>query len=62
MRVAIDIVNCIEKFHSFGYIHKDLKPDNIRIRNDGSIAIIDFGDSKKYLLRDGRHKEEQTEF
>jgi serine/threonine protein kinase len=39
-----------------------LKPDNIRIRNDGSIAIIDFGDSKKYLLRDGRHKEEQTEF
>ena len=28
-------------------VHRDLKPDNIMIRDDGSMAIADFGIAKK---------------
>ena len=32
----------LQKLHSKGYAHCDLKPDNIMLRNDGSCVIIDF--------------------
>ena len=40
-----------------GYIHNDLKLDNILIGNDdpSTIYLIDFGTSTKYLDTDGAH-------
>jgi len=38
------IVKGIEYLHQINHlVHLDLKPDNIIIRDDYSIAIIDFG-------------------
>jgi serine/threonine-protein kinase PpkA len=32
--------------HEKGILHRDLKPQNLMFRNDGSLAIVDFGIAK----------------
>ena len=43
----IQIAGGITAVHRTGVVHRDLKPDNIMIRADGSLAIVDFGIAKK---------------
>jgi len=41
------IASALDKLHSAGVLHRDLKPGNIMLREDGCIALIDFGLAKK---------------
>ena len=59
-----ELVCAIESVHKMGFIHRDIKPDNILIGNDGHIKLTDFGlctgfrwthDSKRYLPK-GQHQ------
>jgi DNA-binding response OmpR family regulator len=43
------IAAALEAIHTVGVLHRDLKPANIMLREDGSLALIDFGVAK---LRD----------
>ncbi len=39
----LDIAGVLREIHSLGLLHRDMGPDNIMVRADGSITVIDFG-------------------
>jgi serine/threonine protein kinase len=50
LRTAIAIARALEATHASGVLHRDLKPGNVMLRQDGSPALIDFGMSKDTAL------------
>ena len=51
-----DVVNFM---HERGIIHCDLKPDNVIIKDDGRIKIVDFGSAREYI---GEYTQTQPAF
>ena len=50
LRFAVAIAEALATVHAVGVLHRDLKPGNVMLREDGSIALIDFGLSKDAAL------------
>lgn len=50
LHVTIEVARALESVHAAGVLHRDLKPGNVMLRADGSIALIDFGLSKDTAL------------
>jgi DNA-binding response OmpR family regulator len=50
LRFAVAIAEALAAVHAAGVLHRDLKPGNVMLREDGSIALIDFGLSKDAAL------------
>ncbi|GFT00684.1 hypothetical protein NPIL_303761 [Nephila pilipes] len=42
-----ELVLAIHSLHTMGYVHRDIKPDNILIDRTGHIKLADFGSSSK---------------
>jgi len=58
LRVTREIAGAINYAQQKGFIHRDIKPDNILLRDDGSSALTDFGiaranDSATRMTRTG---------
>ncbi|OGA02751.1 MAG: hypothetical protein A3H35_14290 [Betaproteobacteria bacterium RIFCSPLOWO2_02_FULL_62_17] len=47
LSVMAQLAGGLRELHSRGIIHRDLKPANIMVRDDGTMAIADFGIAKK---------------
>jgi serine/threonine protein kinase len=47
MIIIGSILSALVSVHAGGIIHRDLKPANVMFRDDGTIALVDFGSARR---------------
>ena len=52
LRVFRDVCDAVLHAHRHLVIHRDLKPSNILVRDDGTVALLDFGIAKQLESED----------
>ena len=57
--IAIQMTQVLASLHSHGYVHCDVKPDNIMLTRERTVVLIDFGLAHKFVDESGTHMPEQ---
>jgi serine/threonine protein kinase len=47
--ITAPILDALELMHSTGFLHRDIAPDNIILRSDGTPVMLDFGASRRVM-------------
>jgi formylglycine-generating enzyme required for sulfatase activity/serine/threonine protein kinase len=45
--IALPVLDGLQHVHAAGFIHRDIKPPNLFIREDGSPVLLDFGSARQ---------------
>ena len=43
LEIAKQVADALDGAHQQGFLHRDLKPTNIKVRPDGTVKVLDFG-------------------
>lgn len=51
VRYILQVCDALEVVHGSGLLHRDIKPDNIMVGQDGRAVLIDFGAAREFAAR-----------
>jgi serine/threonine protein kinase len=53
-QIVAPLLDALDVIHKADFLHRDIAPDNIMIRRDGSPVLIDFGSARGEIARHSR--------
>ncbi len=57
LELLLPLLDGLQQVHAAGFLHRDIKPGNIYLRQDGSPLLLDFGSARQSL---GTHTQSLT--
>jgi serine/threonine protein kinase len=60
-KILLPLMSGLELMHAKGFLHRDIKPGNIFIRDDGSPVLLDFGSARQLRSTPGTGTSEEQQ-